>query len=576
MGETSDYPILEIYHPSISLGDCAVIVTREKSESIAKMVLIDLGCNPEEVLIWCTDHIPGYSKNNKIRPFDYIILSHYHQDHYGGLNHSSLQTDYFISSYVSKKDKSRLDELEKKMSFSTKRTYSSNSSNEDPTKPISLDKLNINKKSVNLFEELIRKAAPDKDDIEEEESFLVINLTPNISEKDFSIQMICICANGIYLNENEEPKACEGEFKNWNDHSIGWLLEYKINKKVIFRYFSAGDLSGNTEGNYTNAEASLLPYLKEKKVDLLKATHHGSRHSLTYNFLNTIKATEIIIPCNNKHLLPFPDFFDRLVALNNNENYTPRIFLANYLELDKDKYEGDYNKRFKNKKDKIGYKSLVILNNKGSINPKLEIDDDAIFIERRDNNGYATLPGYLTLVTAKGANTTKSDKLWHKFEIKGVSNVVKPMPNLTKNRKLAEAIFKISHQRSMEMHPKDKDLPKAKIDDFYEEGDHYLQQKSAVNYELKQHLISGFKQCFPREKSSDLFEEFLENPLNFKGETNKNRRASTRIKRIDKSRKYLDYRQEKRYMLNTKSRSTKITYQPLIDEIIRIEKKKTE
>ena len=108
MVKESELPILEIYHPSISAGDTAIIVTRDSNQNIINCVLIDLGCNTEEFIKWCEENISGFTMD-KESTFDYVIVSHYHTDHYAGVNHKSIQTKCFISSHVS--DKTRISKL---------------------------------------------------------------------------------------------------------------------------------------------------------------------------------------------------------------------------------------------------------------------------------------------------------------------------------------------------------------------------------------------------------------------------------------------------------------------------------
>lgn len=306
---------LEIYHISISLGDTAVIVTRDSNENIINSVLIDLGSNHEEVLCWCrkSKEINGFNDKKKAT-FDYVIVSHNHADHTAGIQYGNVVYDHLLYSYVS--DNKIFKDVKRKHKSVTDKVTS---------KP-KLGKVNSNN-HINLFDHL--KVTKTKD------SLYTIPLAKNIELK-------CICANGIYLNEKGEKIMHEGNFNSWNDHSIAWLLEYKKynEEKVSFRYFTAGDLSGDDKGNYTNIEEQLIPFFEGDKnkekitVDLLKATHHGSKHSLSRKFLETIKPQEIIVPCNNSHLLPFPQFFERLRSLEaNDKTFKPKIFIANYMHF---------------------------------------------------------------------------------------------------------------------------------------------------------------------------------------------------------------------------------------------------
>ncbi len=67
---------LEIHIIDVGQGDCFLIVT-----PAGKKIMIDAGTNG-----WGTERVLPYLKNLGITSLDYIVASHYHSDHIGGLD----------------------------------------------------------------------------------------------------------------------------------------------------------------------------------------------------------------------------------------------------------------------------------------------------------------------------------------------------------------------------------------------------------------------------------------------------------------------------------------------------------
>jgi len=394
--DSNIFGTLEIYHISISLGDATVLVTRDKDDKIINTVLIDLGTNADEVFDWCTnsEEIKGF-KEDKNLTFDYIIISHNHADHIDGIRENHIIGREIIYSYVSDGTL-----------FKGKRRKHNGSVDNITSKP-KLKKEDKNQK--NLIEYL--KINNDKD------SLYTIKLAKNIALK-------CICANGIYISTEGKMETCPGNFKSCNDHSITWLLEYENDKgNVVFRYFTAGDLSGSNDSNYTNIEEKVTEYLKHKKitVDLLKATHHGSKFSMQNLFLTTIEPKEIVVPCNNSHLLPFPQFFQRIhhtkkvvnrkreIEAKNNGNqkaepYEPKIYITNYMFF---KFS-DYKKKFLGNVDEGMLKSEF-----EKTTPKIIFSDDQQYVgatkEKKEDTKTKMIIVKTTIINNKVETTHKNE-----------------------------------------------------------------------------------------------------------------------------------------------------------------------
>jgi hypothetical protein len=136
-----------------------------------------------------------------------------------------------------------------------------------------------------------------------------------------------------------------------NDSSIAFILQWGD-----FRYFSAGDLSGDLSlTRYANVEEPLMAYLDAlgvlaKPVDVMKATHHGSNHNnyppMVYRkanwnlagageaddqgadpsggvafysadgkgLLDRLKPETILVPCNQMKCVPGSEYVGRVRA----------------------------------------------------------------------------------------------------------------------------------------------------------------------------------------------------------------------------------------------------------------------
>jgi beta-lactamase superfamily II metal-dependent hydrolase len=261
------YYKLEIHHISVSAGDSTVIAVREdvKNRLPDCLVLIDAGKSEADLEI-VKEYCSEFFKTNV---FQYVILSHSHDDYHGALPDSDLF-------------------------------------NNDTTNLVYGDALKscfINTKYKKNTKVIVDYAGYKID-------------LPGAS-------LTCYCAGGVIPTLGKIKK----KYKDENDLSMAWVLA--LGK---FTYFTAGDLSGATEGKYNNIEGPLIKYLcgkdgplKGRKIDVLKATHHGSKYSSFGDdasyceknedslFLDALQPNIIIVPCNNSISppLPTPEFFSR-------------------------------------------------------------------------------------------------------------------------------------------------------------------------------------------------------------------------------------------------------------------------
>jgi len=82
--------------------------------------------------------------------------------------------------------------------------------------------------------------------------------------------------------------------KNDNDNSIAlWLTFGK------FDYWTAGDLSGQTDARYTDIETAVIPFLP-RAADVYRANHHGIDYNSNPRFLAALDPTVILISTSHE------------------------------------------------------------------------------------------------------------------------------------------------------------------------------------------------------------------------------------------------------------------------------------
>lgn len=243
---------LEIHHIDVGQGDATLI----KSPNGTTM-LIDAGNNG-----YGTSVVIPYLTSLGVSSLNYLVCSHYHADHLGGLdeviyglgtanigsvydrgNTAPLPTTTSYSDYV-------------KAANATGRRY-----------------------SVTLGQ--------------------TIDIGGDVS-------ITCVATNGYVFNYGQVSNATSSE----NDLSIGWVLTYRS-----FRYFTGGDLGGETT-YYADSETSLGP--RVGKVNVMKVNHHGSRYSTNQSFLSNLlpEVAVISVGDGNTYGHPTQATIDRLVNVN--------------------------------------------------------------------------------------------------------------------------------------------------------------------------------------------------------------------------------------------------------------------
>ncbi|MBI5020718.1 MAG: MBL fold metallo-hydrolase [Ignavibacteriales bacterium] len=119
------------------------------------------------------------------------------------------------------------------------------------------------------------------------------------------VTMQCLATDGEVYNYGVVPNSTGSE----NDLSVGWKLNYGS-----FQYFTGGDLGGEVS-TYADNETPLAPQVGN--VDAFKINHHGSQYSTNQVFVNTLQAEVGIISVGtNTYGHPTQEVINRLDVAN--------------------------------------------------------------------------------------------------------------------------------------------------------------------------------------------------------------------------------------------------------------------
>lgn len=249
-----------IYHIDVEQADATLFISPSN-----KTLLVDCGKNGHG------SRIKAIMQEAGVDTINFFVCTHYHEDHYGGIDDLILQENIVVLNSYDRGDKEYLD-----LSTTDGDTY---------------------KGYQNALGETSRHLMRGE----------TIPLDPDIS-------ITCISSGGAVLGENNPVPGVDE-----NDMSISLLIQYKG-----FKYFIGGDIEKPTEQKIADNDLVL-------NVDVYQADHHGSSTSSTSDFVNDLKPTVIVISNGNNAKYKHPqqstlDFFAGM-------NPRPSVFQTNkYLK----------------------------------------------------------------------------------------------------------------------------------------------------------------------------------------------------------------------------------------------------
>lgn len=253
---TTTAQILTIHHIDVGQGDATLI-----RHSNGKTVLIDAGNTGKGKNV-----VLPYLQTLGVTSLDYLIASHYHADHIGGL-----------------------DEVIEGLSPDSVRFVFDRGGNSPLPATKAFSDYWLAAESINRHYQVALGQT--------------IELSDNVSLR-------CLAVDGFVLGFGEVKNSRSDE----NNLSLAWLLSFKYStegKTYTFNYFTGGDCGGVT-GIYADLETPLAAVTGD--VDALKINHHGSRYSTNQTFLDNLRPEAVVISVGDRNTYGHPtqETLDRL------------------------------------------------------------------------------------------------------------------------------------------------------------------------------------------------------------------------------------------------------------------------
>jgi beta-lactamase superfamily II metal-dependent hydrolase len=252
---------LKIYHIDVDQAEATLLISPS-----GNTLLIDSGKNGQGSRIKAVMQQAGVSK------IDHFVSTHYHEDHYGGIDDLANDSEITIGEVYDRGDKAFIDQ--DRLESDTYKDYHN---------------------SVGKDAEQLRRG----------------HTIPFDSE----MAVTCFAHGGVVLSEPDPPEPGNDE----NDMSIALLIQYGD-----FRYFIGGDIEDKTEKKI--AERDLV-----NDVDVYQADHHASDTSSAAELMEDLKPSVIIISNGNNANYEHP----RQTTLDRYDSLDPKpvVFQTNkYLK----------------------------------------------------------------------------------------------------------------------------------------------------------------------------------------------------------------------------------------------------
>jgi beta-lactamase superfamily II metal-dependent hydrolase len=246
---------LSIHHINVGQGDATLLVS-----PTGTTFLIDAGDNSKG-----TSKVLPYLQSLGVTKLDFVVATHYHADHIGGLDEviNGLGAGNVVTVY----DRGTAHTVPTTVSYTSYASSASSASGGRHTLTVGT----------------------------------VIDLGGGVTVK-------CLASDGSVLGYGAVAKATSSE----NDLSSAWLVSFNE-----FRFFTGGDCGGEASA-YADLETPIASYSGVGAVDALKIDHHGSTYSTNQAFVNTLQPTAAVITVGtgNSYFHPVQSVLDRLAAAN--------------------------------------------------------------------------------------------------------------------------------------------------------------------------------------------------------------------------------------------------------------------
>ena len=216
---------LRIYHIDVDQADATLFVSPS-----GNTLLVDSGKNGHGPRIKRVMDAAGVNR------IDHFVCTHYHEDHYGGIDDLAGDPSVTIGAVYDRGDKQHLPSSK------------------------------INSRTYEDYDTAVGRRA------------MVLSRGETIPLDPGEMTVTCVAKGGVVLGEQSETTGTDE-----NDMSIALLVQYGD-----FRYFIGGDIEHTTENKLANRDMVM-------DVDVYQSNHHGSHSSSSWGFMTDMTPSVIII-----------------------------------------------------------------------------------------------------------------------------------------------------------------------------------------------------------------------------------------------------------------------------------------
>ncbi len=261
---------LIIHHIDAGQGDCTFIQTS------CKTILVDAGNNGKG-----KSTVIPYLKSLRVSHINYLIASHYHADHIGGLDEvlNALDVDTIF-------DRGTGHHVPKS------KTYA------DYVSSVGI------RPRIAVQPGLTYQIAPD----------IILRFVAAAGKCEGNQPMNHDLSAMNHMDENSLSVAFTITYNHTDDSTepTRSLCAMRHAQSPIFTYFSGGDLTGYDVGDAIDLETPVATIVGH--ADAIKVNHHGSRYSTNPTFISALSPTCVFLSLgrNNRYGHPSPEVLSRL------------------------------------------------------------------------------------------------------------------------------------------------------------------------------------------------------------------------------------------------------------------------